>query len=591
MKQFLKMMFASALGVFISLGILMLIGFVMMVGMVSSISSSSQRMPKEDEKVFALSLKGGVTEVAGENPFGALLNQKKNPSLKDILEAIEIAKEHKQIEGIYLDITSLSTGMANIDVIRRALLDFKESGKFVVAYADNYTQGGYYLASVADKVFLNPQGALNLLGFSSVPTFYKGILKKAGIEMLIFKVGTFKGAVEPFMLDKLSDENREQITSYQQGIWKNVVGNIAAARHVSADHINSFADNGLMFANAEKTIECNLVDELKYREDAVKYVKGLVGADLNKNLKAVDVTSIKGLKKKTPPMLKADRIAIVYAEGEITSSDLSTPYNNANVITEKLVDELIKLKRDEKVKAVVLRVNSPGGSAYISEQIWKQVNDLKNEKKIVVSMGSMAASGGYYISCAADKIIAEANTLTGSIGVFGIFPNATELYKMLDLTTDVVKTNHFADFGEVSRPMREDEKALMQGYIEDFYDVFLTRCADGRGMSKEAIDDIAQGRVWTGEQALERGLVDELGDLEHAIKVAAELAELENYQIKTVSGSTDPLMEFIKKQMGDVKSSIIKDALGDDFELLNGVRSIRRMVGIQARLPYDMEIL
>ena len=407
--------------------------------------------------------------------------------------------------------------------------------------------------------------------------------------MMIFKVGTFKGAVEPFMLDQLSEENREQITSYQQGIWKNIVNDIGEARNISNDKINGFADNGFMFAQAKQAVENGLVDELNYREEAVKHVKGLIGADPNKNLKVVDVAKIQGLKKKNP-VQKADRIAIIYAEGEITSSDLTSPYNSDNVITEKLVDELIKLKRDDKVKAVVLRVNSPGGSGYVSEQIWKQVNDLKNEKTIVVSMGDVAASGGYYIACAADKIIAEANTLTGSIGVFGMFPNATGLYKMLDVTTDVVKTNKYADFGDLSRPMFDDEKALMQGYIENFYDVFLTRCADGRGKTKEAIDLIAQGRVWTGEQALERGLVDELGDLEQAVKVAAELAGLENYQIKTVSGSSDLLMEFLKKQMGDAKSSMIRDALGDEYELFNEIHSIKRTNGICARLPFDFDI-
>jgi protease-4 len=294
-------------------------------------------------------------------------------------------------------------------------------------------------------------------------------------------------------------------------------------------------------------------------------------------------------KKKTA--LKADRIAVVYAEGEITSSDLVSPYSNGNNITEKLVDELIKVKRDDKVKAVVLRVNSPGGSVFVSEQIWKQVNDLKNEKKVVVSMGNVAASGGYYIACAADKIIAEANTLTGSIGVFGIFPNMTGLCNMLDLTTDVVKTNTYGDMLDPSRPMREDEKALIQNYIERIYDLFLQRCSDGRGKTKEEIDVIAQGRVWTGEKALELGLVDELGDLDHAIKVAAELAGLTNYQVKTITSSSDPLMEFLKKQMGDAKSAVVREAMGDDYELMNKIRSIRQTTGIQARLPFDMEVL
>lgn len=590
MKQFFKMMFASALGVFIAIGILMVCWSVMVISMISSLTASSETLPKADEKVLELSLKGGLTEVSNDSPFGSLFGKETTMSLKDVLSAIEGAKKNEHIKGIYLDASSLATGTANIDAIRRALIDFKTEDKFIVAYADHYTQKCYYLSSVADKIFMNPKGLLALSGFASQTTFYKGILKKAGVEMMIFKVGTYKGAVEPFMLDKLSDENREQITSYQQGVWTSIVRNIASARNISEADVNHFADHGYMFSPGEKAVECGLIDELKYRDDAENYVKELIGVEANKKLKMSSVAKLKNWEKKSPAK-KGDLIAVVYAEGEITSADLTSPYSNANYITEKLVDELIKLKNDEKVKAVVMRVNSPGGSGYVSEQIWKQVNELKQEKKIVISMGNVAASGGYYISCAANKIISEANTLTGSIGVFGIFPNVTELYGKLDLTTDVVKTNHFADFGDYSRPMRDDEKALMQGYVDHVYDVFLTRCADGRNMSKDAIDQVGQGRVWTGQQALERGLVDELGGINRAIEVAAELAGLTDYQVKTVSGSSDPLTDYLKKQLGDVKSSIVKDALGEDCELFHVIQTIRQTSGIQARLPYDIDAL
>lgn len=591
MKQFFKMMFASVLGVFISIGIFMLVGFFMFVGMISSVGSSSAAyIPKNDEKVFRLPLKGGLMEITSESPFGSLFGSEESFSLKDILAAIKDAKENDKIEGIYLDVSYLSTGTANIDVIRRALTDFRESGKFIVAYADNYTQKGYYLSSVADKVFLNPQGLLQLTGLASQTVFYKGILNKAGIEMQIFKVGTYKGAVEPFMLDKLSDANREQITSYQQGIWNNIVDNIASARNISKDDINDFIDKGLMFSSAEKAVECGLIDDLKYREDAENYIKEQIGVESGKKLKMISMAKMKNIKKKAA-VKKADQIAVLYAEGEITDSDNTPRYSNVNYITEKLVDELIKLKKDDKVKAVVLRVNSPGGSAYISEQIWKQVHDIRKEKKIVVSMGNVAASGGYYISCAADKIISEANTLTGSIGVFGIFPNATGLFDKMDLTADVVKTNVYADFGDISRPMRDDEKALMQGYVEHIYDVFLTRCSEGRGVTKEEIDQIGQGRVWTGEQALERGLVDEIGDLDRAIEVAAELAGLTDYSVKTVLGSSDPLTEYLKKQMDEIGISAIKSALGEDLELFQILQTVRHASGIQARLPYDFKTL
>jgi protease-4 len=431
---------------------------------------------------------------------------------------------------------------------------------------------------------------LQLTGFASQTTFYKGILKKIGVDVQVFKVGTFKGAVEPFMLDKLSDDNRAQITSYQRRIWNNIVNNISSARSISPDDINGFADNGFMFAPATKAIECGLVDELKYREDVESYIKEITGIKSDKSLKTVNIDKMKNLKSNNPAK-RGDRIAVVYAEGEITSSDLISNYSDGNYITEKLVDELIKLKKDNKVKAIVLRVNSPGGSGYISEQIWKQVNELKKDKKIVVSMGNVAASGGYYISCAADRIVSEANTLTGSIGVFSIIPNAAELFDKLDLTTDVVKTNKYSDIGDMSRPMRDDEKALMQSTVEHFYDVFLTRCSEGRGMTKEEIDNVGQGRVWTGEQALEIGLVDEIGDIGRAIEIAAELAGLTDYEIKSVVGSSDLLMDYLKKQIGEVKSSVIKEALGNDHELYNTIRIIRRTSGIQARLPYDIEVL
>ena len=591
MKQFFKMMFASMLGAFVSIGLIMLVGIGILAGIISSVSSSaSNSVLKSDEKVLKLSLNGSMSEVVVDSPFGGMFGAKKKLSLKDILSAIEVAKENENINGIYLDVSYLMTGTANVDAIRRALLDFKESGKFIIAYADNYTQGCYYLSSVADKVFLNPQGLLQLTGFASQTMFYKGLLKKAGIEMLVFKVGTYKGAVEPFMLDKLSKENREQISSYQNGIWNNIVDNIALARNIPKDNINNFANGGYMFSPAKKAVEFELVDDLKYRDDVETYVKELAGIDSDKNLKTVDVAKMNNLKKKTLPK-KGDQIAVIYAEGEITSSDNVPKYSENNYITEKLVDELIKLKKNNDVKAVVLRVNSPGGSGYVSEQIWKQVNELKKEKKVVVSMGNVAASGGYYISCAADKIISEANTLTGSIGVFSVFPNATGLFDKMALTTDVVKTNNYSDFGDISRPMRDDEKALLQGYTEYFYDVFLTRCSEGRGMAKEEIDNIGQGRVWTGEQALERGLVDELGGMNRAIEVAAELAGLTDYSVKTFLGSTDPITDYLRKQMGEMKSSIVKDALGEDMGLFDAMKTIKRTSGVQARLPYDVEIL
>ena len=469
-----------------------------------------------------------------------------------------------------------------------ALTDFKESGKFVIAYSDNYSQGCYYLCSMADKVFLNPQGTLGLIGMASQTMFYKELLKKVGVDMMIFKVGTYKGAVEPFMLDKLSDANREQIQSYMSTIWDNVTSGIAESRNISTEDINNFANQGYAFASAEKAVECKLVDELKYRPEAEEYVKELAGQS-DKRLQTADITKIKSIK--TINREKADRIAILYAEGEIKPEVSSSPYNVEQTITEKVATELIKLKNDNNIKAVVFRVNSPGGSAFVSEQIWRQVVELKKVKPIVVSMGDVAASGGYYISCAASKIIAEPNTLTGSIGIFGIFPNVTGLFNKLSLTTDIVKTNTYADLGDMSRPMREDEKVLIQSFVERGYETFITRCADGRGMSKEAINEIGQGRVWTGEQAKERRLVDELGGINKAIETAASLADLSDYSLTYVSGTKDFWKEFIEKQLGEVKVSIVKSVLGDEYEYFKNLSNIKTTTGVQARLPYDVKPL
>ena len=581
-------MFASALGVFVAVGLISIVFIFTIIGIASSINSTPDYSPKSNT-VYKLTLDGSLSDNTEENPLAMLMGEtEKALSLKDILSTIQTAKENKNISGIYIEAKSLSAGSASLEAIRRALTDFKESGKFVIAYSDNYNQGCYYLCSVADKVFLNPQGTLGLVGMASQTMFYKELLKKVGVDMMIFKVGTYKGAVEPFMLDKLSDANREQIQSYMSTIWDNVTSGIAESRNISTEDINNFANLGYAFASAEKTVECKLVDELKYRPEAEEYVKGLAGQS-NKRLQTADITKIKSIK--TINREKADRIAILYAEGEIKPEVSSSPYNVEQAITEKVATELIKLKNDDNIKAVVFRVNSPGGSAFVSEQIWRQVIELKKVKPIVVSMGDVAASGGYYISCAASKIISEPNTLTGSIGIFGIFPNVTGLFNKLSLTTDIVKTNAYADLGDMSRPMREDEKVLIQSFVERGYETFLARCADGRGMSKEAINEIGQGRVWTGEQAKERGLVDELGGINKAIETAASLADLSDYSLTYVSGTKDFWKEFIEKQLGEVKVSIVKSVLGDEYEYFKNLSNIKTTTGVQARLPYDVKPL
>ncbi|MEG1544825.1 MAG: signal peptide peptidase SppA, partial [Tannerellaceae bacterium] len=366
------------------------------------------------------------------------------------------------------------------------------------------------------------------------------------------------------------------------------IAGIAEGRKMSTDDVNRFVNEGFAFSGAEKALEQHFVDELKYEPEVEEYVKELAGQKDSK-LKTASLDQLKNIKEKAGS--SKNEIAILYAEGEITSDEFSTPYETGQLITEEIARELIKLKNNDAVKAVVLRVNSPGGSAYVSEQIWRQVVEVKKVKPIVVSMGDVAASGGYYISCAASKIVAEPNTLTGSIGVFGMFPNATNLFGKLSLTTDVVKTNTYADLGDISRPMREDEKMLIQANVERTYGTFLTRCADGRKMSKDAVNEIAQGRVWTGDQAKERGLVDELGGIEKAITIAAGLAEVKDYCVTNVPGSKDFFQKFMEKELDNIRMSVVKSVLGTDYTYFQTLNRIWSTAGVQARLPYDINPL
>ncbi|MCD7938057.1 MAG: signal peptide peptidase SppA [Tannerellaceae bacterium] len=584
MKQFFKMVFASALGIFLAGGFLILLSFSFLIGMVNSLGSTPEYVPKTNI-VFKIPVTGVISETVQENPFAALTGTDEyRISLHDLLRSIRLAKENPNISGIYLEGGILSAGTAHIDAVREALLDFKESGKFIVVYAGTFTQGSYYLCSVADQIYLNPQGNLLITGLMSETTFYKGLMDKVGVQMNVFKVGTHKGFPEKYTRTDLSNENREQISSYQQGIWTNITQNISQSRNISPEVINQFADQGLAFGRPEEAVEMGLVDDLKYRTE-VEDLLLLLSGQSGKKLETAGLNKMKTIRVK--PTVQSNHIAVIYAEGEIKPDDTSI-YSSEQVISEKLVRELVKLKNDEKVKAVVMRVNSPGGSAYISDQIWHEMMELKQVKPVVVSMGNVAASGGYYISCAADKIIAEPTTLTGSIGIFGLFPNIAGLMDKIGVTTDIVKTNRFGDFGDISRPMREDEKMIFQQFVDRGYETFITRCADGRGMTKEEIDQVAQGRVWTGEQALERGLIDQLGNLNTAVEVAAELADLQEYGITYVDSSKDLLKELLEKRLSGIKTTLVKEALGSEYDLIRSIHTKEVEMGLFCRLPFDI---
>lgn len=581
--NFFKSLLASILGCFIVIGMFILVGVIFLMAMTLG---SDEKYNLKENTVLMLKLEGVLAERVNSNPIMEMLglSETNQIGLNDVLASIKKAKENDKIKGIYIDARMFYASGASLKEIRDQLADFKTSGKFIVAYSDTYLQGCYYLSSVADKVIMNPQGNLDLHGLSASPTFYKGLLDKIGIEMQIFKVGTFKSAVEPFMLDKMSDANREQVTSYINDMWSTITGDISESRKMSVEKINLITDSLGLFRKPETCVKDGLLDTLMYEPAVKEYIKTLVGVEETKDIRFASIKDMTTVEFKEPSKSE-DIIAVLYAEGSITNGS-----SKEGITDKRFVKEIEKLKDNDKVKAVVFRVNSPGGSAYASEQIWKAISDLKEKKPVVVSMGDYAASGGYYISCNASKIIAQPNTLTGSIGIFGMFPNFEGISKKVGLSYDNVKTNKMSDFGDTTRPMREDEKAAMQNYIERGYDLFLTRCSEGRGISKDSLDKIAQGRVWTGAQALKIGLVDALGNLDTAIKEAAKLAELEDYGLRSFPKMEDFWSSLFNNQKEEMTTKALKEYLGSDYHLFKTIKEIKEQDFIQARMPYDIDI-
>jgi protease-4 len=571
------MMLASTLGVIIASVILSIFSLLIFIGIAASIGSSPAYNLQQGT-ILKLNLEGVISERENTSPFDLLFRGSaiETYGLNDILSAIKKAKDNEKIKGIYLRAGYTASGYATMEPIRNALLDFKESGKFIIAYGEHFNHRSYYAATAADEIFMNPQGGLDFRGLTTSIQFNRSILEKWGIEMQVYKVGTYKSAVEPYIQDKMSDANREQVTAFLNDIWGNLLKGISESRGISVEQLNRYADECLIFANPQTIVDYKLIDGLKYGDEVEACLKEKLALDPDAKLKIAGVKDLKtvpGEKKK----ISQNKIAVLYAEGEIIDDAVPGFYSQDNITAQEYVKELNKLKDDKTVKAVVFRVNSPGGSGYASEQIWHAVKALREVKPVVVSMGSYAASGGYYIACGANKIISEPNTLTGSIGVFGLIPNGAQLAKKMGATYDGVSTNKHSNFADdvlsipllgigllPARPLNEEEGALIQAYVERFYDIFLTHVSEGRGKTKEEVDAIGQGRVWTGNQALKLGLVDELGGIDLAIKSAAELAEIEDYSIGEYPAQKDFFLSLLEESTEGVSERITQNLIGKE---------------------------
>lgn len=578
MKSFLKHVFATIVGLFI-FSIIWVILFFAIVGVAMS---GSGAVTVKDNTVFELNLKGVLVERSEEDFMNSLMTELNNAptqiALDKIMEGIDKAATNDKIKGIYIKVDNFSASFASLQEIYGGLKKFKETGKFIVVYSDYYGNGSYYLSSIADKVYMNPQGTLALTGINISSMFFKGLLDKVGIEMQIFKVGTFKSAVEPFTQTSMSEANRLQLNTYINSIWSEVIDIVAKNRGITSDDINQYANSGGFLGEAQATVNQKFIDSLVYQSDMKTVLESLAGEGYN-TLELKDMSLVAKTEKRSK-----NRIAVVYAIGGIDDGSKS------GIDSEKISKELLKLADDDKIKAVVLRVNSPGGSAFGSEQIWHSVGVVKAKKPLVVSMGDYAASGGYYISCQADRIFAQPTTLTGSIGIFGIFPNTKGLVDKIGLKFDNVKTNKFSNFGDMYRPMTDEEKAILQKYIEQGYNLFTKRCADGRGLSQDSIKAIAEGRIYSGIDALSLGLVDELGGLNEAIAFAAQKANLDSYSIKQYPATKTMMEQLTEAFSGSVQERFIKLQLGENYQIFEAIKKAQQTSYIQALMPYTLTV-
>lgn len=582
-------MFASALGLVVGIFLL----FAILGGIGASMGGDKEVEVKENS-VLHIKLNYEIKERGVNDPFAnfdpGTMKSKPSVGLNDILKSLKNAANDENIKGVYLDMQSVPAGMATIEEIRNALLDFKESGKWIVSYSEIYSQKAYYLASVADEIWLNPAGMLEWKGLGVSRMFMKGMFEKLEIEPQIIRYGKFKSAIEPLILDKMSEANRLQTMTYLSDLWNKMLSGIADGRGKTSEELDALAQNATI-QNGEDALENGLVDALIFKDQVFENLRTRLSLEEDEDKinfiglgKYKDAPAPKDEDKKAT---KKDKVALIYAVGSIVGGN----GDDDQIGSEKISKEIRKAREDDKIKAIVLRINSPGGSALASDVIWREVVLAEKVKPVVVSMGDVAASGGYYIACAADTIVAQPNTITGSIGVFGVLMNAKKMMNnKFGIQIDTVKTNKFADLGTPFRALTEAERAIIQNGVNEIYFDFIEKVAEGRGMTRDEIDSIGQGRVWSGEDALEIGLVDLLGGIDDAIEIAVNMAGLENYRVVEYPAQKDPFEAFVEELTGKGEEAFIKNRLGKHYKYVKDIETLMNMEGVQARLPYQIYI-
>ncbi|MCD4745425.1 MAG: signal peptide peptidase SppA [Bacteroidales bacterium] len=589
MKQFFKFMFASMLGFFLTF---LIIFFILMGMFFAAISfTKTEEVIVNNNSILHIKLDRIIYDRTLNDPIAffdpVTFKSKRTLGLNDILKNLKKAQKDDNIKGIYLDLSFIPSGIATIEEIRNALMNFKQSGKFIIAYGETLSQKAYYLATVADKIYLNPEGSIDFRGLAGEVFFLKGMFEKLDIEAQVIQHGKFKSAIEPLILDKMSKANKEQTITFITSIWDKILEAVSSTRNIDITELNKYADE-LILHNVENAKKYNFIDDLIYKDELFTVLSSKLG------IKEIKCRNCISLRKYTHAKVKTDKkkrsrnkIAVIYALGAIESGE----GDEKTIGSEKISQAIRKARIDKSVKAIVLRVNSPGGSAIASEVIWREVNLSKKFKPIIVSMGNLAASGGYYISCAADKIIANPTTLTGSIGVFGFIPNFKQFFdKKLGITFDNVKTNDNADFISTVRPLTSFQRSVIKDDVERIYQTFIEHVAEGRKLTTAQVDSIGQGRVWSGVDAKRIGLIDEFGGLEKAIEIAANMAELDDYRIISLPKQKDPFTQIIEDVFGGVQISILEKKLGINYQYYNYLQSIYNMKDVQARLPYEINI-